>query len=74
MDKIIVDPATAQKLRQVQCSARLTDQDGNVIGDFFAMSPAPKEPPITEEEIQRRIQKGGGRKLADILADLEKRA
>jgi hypothetical protein len=31
------------------------------------------EPQISEEELQRREAKGGGRKLADILRDLESR-
>jgi hypothetical protein len=29
---------------------------------------------ISEEEIDRRVRQGGGRTLAEILADLEKRA
>jgi hypothetical protein len=33
-----------------------------------------KEPQISEEEIQRRLKQGGGRSLAEIMADLEKRA
>jgi hypothetical protein len=32
------------------------------------------EPQINGEEIERRLNEGGGRPLADILADLEKLA
>jgi hypothetical protein len=32
------------------------------------------EPKISEEELQRREQEGGGRRLKEIMTDLEKRA
>ena len=51
---------------------------GKVLGHFVpAIAPseyAGVEPPVSEEELDRREREGGGRPLAAILADLEKRA
>jgi CDI immunity proteins len=33
-----------------------------------------REPQIGEEEVQRRLREGGGRSLAEIMSDLEKRS
>ena len=33
---------------------------------------AAREPKISNEEIERRLRRGGGRSLAEILIDLEK--
>ena len=57
---------------------KIVGYDGTVLGYF---TPTRTEsiaidlgPPLSEDEIQRRLAKGPGRKLDDILADLEKRA
>ena len=50
--------------------------DGTVVG-YFTPTGAKKydlDPGISEEEMERREAAGGGRPLADILRDLEKRA
>jgi hypothetical protein len=73
MELVISDPAIVQQLRQAQTTVKLIDYAGNVIGRFVPKPAAPEEPPITEEELRRRAQEPG-RPLADILADLEKRA
>lgn len=73
MNLMIHDPATVQQLRQTQKALFLTDGAGHVLGHFVPGDPLGSEPPISEEELQRR-EKQKGRRLADILADLEKRA
>ena len=47
--------------------------DGRIMGLFTPINPTALQPRISEEEIQRRIQAGGGRKLSQILSDLEAR-
>jgi hypothetical protein len=74
MTQIIVDPATLQQLRLARTTLELVDTTGNFIGHFVPATPAGREPTISEVELQRREQRGGGRPLAQILADLEKRA
>jgi hypothetical protein len=72
MSVTIHDPAVVQQLRSAKTALLLTDSTGAVIGQFVPGDPIGSEPPITEEELQRREQQEG-RPLADILADLEKR-
>jgi len=63
---------------QLAARVEICDESGNVLGYF-----SPKgdrslyegiEVPISEEELDRREKEGGGRTLAEILADLENRA
>ena len=75
MTKIVIDAALRSKLRGLKEAAKLVDEAGHVLGDFLPASYAKdREPQIDEEEIERRLRAGGGRSLAEILADLEKRA
>jgi hypothetical protein len=78
MTRLIVDSTTGARLSQVKHPLELCDDSGRVLGHFVpAVDPAlyPKlEPQISEDEMRRREQKGGGRPLSAILADLEKRA
>jgi hypothetical protein len=78
MSELIVDSGTLSKLRQVNERVEIRDQAGELIGYF-----TPKmdrrlydsvEVPVSEEELRRRALKGGGRTLAEILADLERHA
>ena len=48
--------------------------DGRIMGMYTPIDPNALLPRISEDEIQRRIQSGGGRKLSQILSDLEARA
>lgn len=74
MTKIIVDAALRSKLRSLREAAQLVDESGHVLGEFLPVSTANnREPQIGEKEIKRRLRAGGGRSLAEILADLEKR-
>ena len=73
MNLVINDPATLQQLRQAPGIVNLTDPAGACIGRFVPSDPIAAEPPISREELERRKQQPG-RRLADILGDLEKRA
>jgi len=68
---VISDPTTVQQLRQPVRELWLTDSTGNVLGKFVPGDPSGSEPPIAEEELMRLEQQEGGRRLAEILADLE---
>ena len=73
---VIADESMAAKLGKTDEPVMICTPDGRVLGYFTPTPPArlKLEPQISEEELLRREQKGGGRKLADILRDLEKRA
>jgi hypothetical protein len=73
MSKVVLDAATLAKLcggGQVQ----VYDEAGHVVGQFQPIPESARDPKISEEELERRYRAGGGRPLADILADLERQA
>jgi hypothetical protein len=78
MTKIVVDAAFWAKLSNLEGPVELCDEMGRTLGYFHSVAnpsglgelPASL---ISEEEVQRRLQQGGGRSLEEILADLEKR-
>ena len=78
MNRVVVDPVTLAKLRDAWQTLELCDDSGRVVGRFVPLvEPAVRaklEPQVTEEELDRRERAGGGRPLADILGDLEKRS
>ncbi len=75
MTKIIVDAGTRSKLRNLTEALQFADEAGRVLGNFIPVpNDSRREPPISEEEIQRRIREGGGRSLAEIMRDLERRS
>lgn len=78
MNRVIVDPVTQALLANARQRLELCDDAGRVLGYFIPVeerSPSKgREPQIGEEEIERRLRRGGGRTLAEILTDLEKRA
>ena len=76
MTKVTVDEAVRARLGNLEEAFELCDESGRTLGYF---TPAVDrslyeslKPPVTEEELQRREQQGGGRTLSEILADLEK--
>lgn len=73
MTKIIVDATTLARLRSIRETVQLCDESGLPLGNFTPVLASNREPQISEEELTRRLQQGGGRPLADILADLERR-
>jgi hypothetical protein len=78
MTRLIVDSATLTKLRDARQTLELCDDLGRVVGHFVpTLDPSQcstLEPQVSEEELDRRERFGGGRSLAEILADLEKRS
>ena len=77
MTKITLDPTALAKLSNIGHQVELCDTSGRTLGYFvpvvtatqYADSPCP----VSEEELDRRERQGGGRTLAEILADLERR-
>jgi hypothetical protein len=78
MTRVVVDQAVRTRLDQIKEPAELCDESGRVLGRYLpqpAVSPYQGiDPPISEEELERRDSEEGGRPLAAILADLEKQA
>ena len=70
MTQLILDASALAILPKLTESVELLDESGKTLGHFH---PAPRrvQPLVSEEELRRRVQQGGGRPLADILADLE---
>ena len=78
MTKIVVDAPFWAKLNNLEGPVEFCDDSGRTLGYFHSVaSPSEVERMptslISDEELQRRRQQGGGRSLAEILADLEKR-
>jgi len=72
---IVQDPLTT-RLAAAESPLEICSSDGRLLG-YFTPAKARQlrlEPPAGEEEMARREAAGGGRPLADILRDLEKRA
>ena len=74
MTRLIVDPEAVPEFRQAKSTVEVVDGAGRLLGHFVPALPAGKEPAISDEELHRREQRGGGRPLAQVLADLERRA
>ena len=75
MTRFVLDSTTGAKLQGARQPLELCDQTGRVLGHFIplveqAISPM-LEPQIGEDEIRRRELQGGGRSLAEIMADLK---
>lgn len=74
MQKLVVDASLPEKLRGVMQTVLLCDEAGEVIGKYVPEMARFEPPPLSREELRRRIDEPGGRTLAEILADLEKRS
>lgn len=77
MVKLTVDQETRAKLLDLNERLELCDESGRLLGYFNpVVDPSMYEgldSPLCKEELDRRSREGGGRPLADILADLEKK-
>ena len=80
MTKITLDQATLAKLNDLRERVEFCNEAGHTLGYF---EPVPSrarsldeslEVPFSEEELDRFEQEPGGRSLAEILADLEKKS
>lgn len=78
MTAITIDSKTGTQLAGQGELVEIRDESGQILGHFVpALDEDVRryaEPNISEEELRRREAAGGGRPLADILADLEKKA
>jgi hypothetical protein len=78
MVKLTVDHETRAMLLDLNERLELCDESGRLLGYFNpVVDPSMYEgldSQVSAEELERRSREGGGRPLADILADLEKRA
>jgi hypothetical protein len=78
MSGLPLDPAVSNQLRRIKEPVELLDEDGLPLGTF---TPVDKkdlyravEVPYSDEEIRRLKEQKGGRPLAEILSDLERRS
>jgi hypothetical protein len=73
MTKVIVDSATREQLVSAKKPLELCDETGCLLGHFIPALTASQcgtGPQISEAELDRREQAGGGRPLAEILEEL----
>lgn len=74
MTRLVLDPATVAQICSSRQPIEVCDNTGTVVGVLVpAAVRSILEPQVSEDELQRREHQRGGRPLADILADLEKR-
>ena len=73
MIRIVLPQPFSDELRGAHETAEVYDSAGNKLG-MFTPQYVGYECPTPLEELDRIEKQGGGRPLADILRDLEKRA
>ena len=76
MVRCTIDEATVAKLGSLDKRLEICDETGRLLG-YFTPATDPDlydgvDSPLSKEELIRRSHEGGGRPLADILADLKK--
>lgn len=75
MTIVITDVSLVQRLAQAASPLEFRDPQGNLLGTFAP--PQPRLPttgsPFSDEEIERRRKEPDGRRLADVVSDLENR-
>ena len=78
MSILVFDKPTVNQLKSVLVPAEVRDEKGTLLGYFHpAVTPETVdqyECPMSDEELLRVAQEGGGRPLADILSDLRSRS
>lgn len=76
MTTIPVNSSMVEQLRNLAGPVQLCDEHGIVLGEFRPAIDRELykrvKPLVSDEELRRREQAGGGRSLAEILADLRK--
>ncbi|MDA1017830.1 MAG: hypothetical protein O3A00_25650 [Planctomycetota bacterium] len=70
MSSLVLDAEAVGKLKSVGTITEILDESGNVIGSFQpAVTPSNVDQydcPLDDDEIQRRIESGGGKPLREI--------
>jgi hypothetical protein len=78
MTKLTLSADAAEKLRQVDQRVEVFDEAGNSLGHFTPSGVCSiydnVQIPFSLEELRRFASEPGGRPLAEIIADLEKRS
>ncbi|MCH7727695.1 MAG: hypothetical protein IH991_14615 [Planctomycetes bacterium] len=78
MVRLTIDRNTRTKLHDLKERLQLCDETGRVLGYFQpVVDPSLYEGVdslVSQEELNRRSKEGGGRPIAEILADLEEHA
>jgi hypothetical protein len=76
MTRITIDADLPGKLASLTQPAELCDPSGRVLGQFIPTPDlsryGPREPQVSEEELDRREQEGESFTTAEVLAHLEK--
>lgn len=77
MDRIFVDQSFTSQVPEAMAPCVVFDSSGKRLGYFTPdVDPAwyqGVEPSVSDEELDRRERVGGGRTLAEILADFHQR-
>jgi hypothetical protein len=73
MNRIVVDDSVKTQFLRVKDRCEIVDAAGNQLG-FFQPEYVGYECPLSDEELDQIEKQGGGRKLQEILRDLERRA
>jgi hypothetical protein len=78
MGVITLSAEAASKLRQAEVRVEIQDEAGRSLGYFVPAAErelyrTAEIPPFNAEELRRLAAQGGGRTLAEIMADLEGR-
>jgi hypothetical protein len=78
MSSVVLDSKALEQLREAEGRVEVRDEAGQLVGYFTPRIDRALydsvEVPVSDEELRERAQKGGGRTLAEILADLEQPA
>ncbi len=73
MSAVLLSDKLAKQLVNADSPIQMITTDGTLLGYFTPTTPRQMFD-IDEAELDRRHELGGGRPLAEILADLEKRS
>ena len=80
MTRVFVDAAVLAKLKSDGGCVEVCSPSGETVGYFCSVAGADKslydraDIPFSDAELDRRAKEPGGRPLAEILADLQKKA
>ena len=78
MTKVLADGQLSQRLRETRETVQIVDESGGSLGFFEPLPVAPPgvaaaRSPFSNEQLDQLRRQEGGRALADILRDLERR-
>jgi hypothetical protein len=77
MTKVVVDETLKTRLHDLRDHVELCDESGQTVGHYLPAAlyqsllyAGVGDPPISQEEIERRLEVPGGRSLAEIWKSL----